>query len=134
MLGLVYISRVVEKAAQENNLASGCILLDAPYYHNIGDVLIWTGVQCFVKDNNIECIYTASYETCTFPTIDKDVTVLFNGVGNLGDIYHEHMEFLLTVIRSYPKNRIIVLPQTVYYKDTELEKQDFKELSDFYIG
>ena len=30
MLGLVYISRVVEKAAQENNLASGCILLDAP--------------------------------------------------------------------------------------------------------
>ena len=97
-----------------------CILLDAPYYHNIGDVLIWTGVQCFVKDNNIECIYTASYETCTFPTIDKDVTVLFNGGGNLGDIYHEHMEFLLTVIRSYPKNRITVLPQTVYYKDTEL--------------
>ena len=76
-----------------------CILLDAPYYQNIGDVLIWTGVQCFIKDNNIECIYTASYETCTFPTIDKDVTVLFNGGGNLGDIYHEHMEFLLTVIR-----------------------------------
>lgn len=113
-----------------------CILLDAPYYHNIGDVLIWTGVQCFIKDNNIECIYTASYETCTFPTIDKDVTVLFNGGGNLGDIYHEHMEFLLSVIRNYPENRIIVLPQTVYYKDTVLEKQDFKELfrhSDFYI-
>ena len=26
-----------------------CILLDAPYYHNIGDVLIWTGVQCLGK-------------------------------------------------------------------------------------
>ena len=74
-----------------------CILLDAPYYHNIGDVLIWTGEQCFLEDNNIQCIYTASYETCTFPMIDKDVTILFNGGGNLGDIYHEHMDFLKSV-------------------------------------
>ena len=46
------------------------------------------------------------------------------------------MEFLLSVICYYPENRIIVLPQTVYYKDSVLESQDFKELSrhsDFYI-
>lgn len=56
-----------------------CILLDAPYYHNIGDVLIWEGTKCFIKENNINCIYTASYETCTFPKIDNNVTILFNG-------------------------------------------------------
>lgn len=105
-----------------------CILLDAPYYHNIGDVLIWTGELSFFEDNQIECIYTASYETCTFPKIDKDVTVFFNGGGNLGDIYHEHMEFLLSVVKHYPHNRIIVLPQTVYYKDKQLEKHDFNIL------
>lgn len=106
-----------------------CILLDAPYYHNIGDVLIWTGEQCYLADNNIKCLYTASYETCTFPKIDEDVTILFNGGGNLGDIYHEHMEFLLSVVKHYPQNRIVVLPQTVYYKDALLEAQDFKALS-----
>ena len=103
-----------------------CILLDAPYYHNIGDVLIWTGEQCYLLDNHIECLYTASYETCTFPMIDKDVTVLFNGGGNLGDIYHEHMDFLLSVVRHYPNNRIVVLPQTIYYKDSSLETEDYK--------
>lgn len=113
-----------------------CILLDAPYYHNIGDVLIWIGEQCFMKDCGIECLYVASYETCTFPKIDKDVTILFNGGGNLGDIYPEHMDFLIKVARKYPNNRIIVLPQTVYYQNTSLEAEDFKQLlrhQDFYI-
>lgn len=113
-----------------------CILLDAPYYHNIGDVLIWTGEQCFLQDNHIECLYTASYETCTFPKIDKDVTVLFNGGGNLGDIYHEHMDFLLSVVKHYPNNRIVVLPQTVYYENSDLEKSDYQILlnhADFYF-
>ena len=112
------------------------ILLDAAYYHNIGDVLIWAGEQSFLNDNDIECLYTASYETCTFPEIGKDVTVLFNGGGNLGDLYHEHMDFLLSVTRHYPHNRIIVLPQTIYYKDVLLEEKDFKELQchkDLYI-
>lgn len=105
-----------------------CILLDAPYYHNIGDVLIWTGVQCFLKDNSIDCLYTASYETCTFPKIDEKVTVLFNGGGNLGDMYHEHMDFLLSVTEHYPNNRIVVLPQTVYYQDESIEREDFGRL------
>lgn len=113
-----------------------CILLDAPYYHNIGDVLIWTGVQCFMKDNGIQCLYTASYETCTFPKIDQNVTVLFNGGGNLGDLYHEHMDFLISITEHYPSNRIVVLPQTVYYKDVNQADCDFSKLqqhSDFYI-
>ena len=105
-----------------------CILLDAPYYHNIGDVLIWTGEQCFFAENGIECIYTASYETCTFPQIDQNVTVFFNGGGNLGDIYHEHMEFLISVVKKYPHNKIIVLPQTFFYKDKRIEADDFKML------
>lgn len=29
-----------------------CILLDAPYYHNIGDVLIWEGTKSFIKENH----------------------------------------------------------------------------------
>lgn len=128
--------REVIYTSLNNLIGKKCILLDAPYYHNIGDVLIWTGVQCFMQDKGIKCLYTASYETCTFPQIGNDVTVLFNGGGNLGDIYHEHMEFLISVVKHYPNNRIIVLPQTVYYKDASLEKVDYQVLlshPDFYI-
>lgn len=113
-----------------------CILLDAPYYHNIGDVLIWEGTKSFIKNNNINCIYTASYETCSFPKIENNVTILFNGGGNLGDIYHEHVEFLLRVLEHYPNNRIIILPQTIFYQDKKIEQEDFKKLlghKDLYI-
>lgn len=105
-----------------------CILLDAPYYHNIGDVLIWKGEMAFLAEHHIQCLYTASYETCIFPQIKKEVTVLFNGGGNLGDIYHEHMEFLLEVVRRYPNNRIVICPQTVYYADKQLMNEDFQQL------
>lgn len=107
-----------------------CILLDAPYYHNIGDVLIWTGEECFFKDNDIDCLYTASYETCEFPHISLDTTIVFNGGGNLGDIYHEHMEFLLQIIKKYPNNRIIVCPQTVYYESQTIFKKDFSQIAE----
>lgn len=106
-----------------------CILLDAPYYHNIGDVLIWEGEKCFLEECGVECLYTASYETCTFPDISKEITVLFNGGGNLGDIYHEHMDFLLKIVDRYPNNKIIVLPQTFYYQDRSVEKEDFSRLA-----
>lgn len=105
-----------------------CILLDAPYYHNIGDVLIWKGEMAFLKEHYIQCLYTASYETCTFPKIAKDVTVLFNGGGNLGDIYPEHMKFLQEVVQKYPNNRIVICPQTVYYADNLRMNEDFQRL------
>jgi len=110
-------------------IGSTCVLLDAPYYHNIGDVLIWEGEKQFLKECGIECLYTASYETCTFPDISKETTILFNGGGNLGDIYHEHVDFLLKIVDRYPNNKIVVLPQTFYYQDKVVEKDDLSHLA-----
>lgn len=106
-------------------IGSKCILLDAPYYHNIGDVLIWKGEMSFLSEHHVQCLYNASYETCSFPEIAKDVTVLFNGGGNLGDIYPEHMDFLQKVVLRYPNNRIVICPQTVYYTNKSRMENDF---------
>jgi exopolysaccharide biosynthesis predicted pyruvyltransferase EpsI len=41
-----------------------CWLLGLPYYHcNIGDFLIWQGVELFLSDANICCKYRASSVT-----------------------------------------------------------------------
>lgn len=110
-------------------VSNKCILLDAPYYHNIGDVLIWAGEKALIEELGSQCIYTASYDTCKYPRIDKDVTILFQGGGNIGDLYHEHAEFLLKVIEKYPNNRIIVCSQSVYYQDHDLEEKDFQKIA-----
>lgn len=102
-----------------------CILLDVPYYQNIGDVLIWEGENTFCKKNGIDILYTSSYNTCIFPKVSQDVTICFNGGGNIGDLYCEHRLFLFDILRSYPQNKIIVFPQTVYYQNKITFIEDF---------
>lgn len=111
-------------------ISKECIILDAPYYHNIGDILIWEGEREFIRKNQINCIYTASYETCTFPLIDPNVTILFQGGGNLGDIYPEHANFLIRIIQKYPSNRIIIFPQTAFFKNKSQEVKVLKQIQE----
>lgn len=101
-----------------------CVFLDLPYYKNIGDVLIWEGTEWFIKNNNINCIYSASKDTFDWRDFPEDATILLQGGGNFGDLWLPHQEFRLNVISHYRNNKIVILPQTVFYKDpVEMKKQ-----------
>lgn len=100
------------------------ILVDAPYYNNIGDVLIWAGTEDFIRQNNIDLISTHSIGTFIFPEIESDVTILLTGGGNFGDLYRWAQNMRLKVIERYPRNRIIMLPQSVWYDDKTLIEKD----------
>lgn len=106
-----------------------CALFDLPFHTNIGDGLIWYGEAFYLKARGIECVYNSSYFTCDFPELERDVTVLFHGGGNMGDLYHEHMNFLLKIVKRYPDNRILVFPQTVFYNDKDVCDKDLKDIS-----
>lgn len=109
-------------------IGNKCIHADAPYYQNIGDVLIWRGCQSFYQENNVKCLYSGSHETFSYPDVTHDTTICFNGGGNLGDLYPEHMKLLIAITKKYPKNKILVFPQTIYYSDILKQEQDFAEL------
>lgn len=93
------------------------ILLDVPYYYNIGDTLIWQGTHDFLKENRVRCLMTASKESFDFRVLPSDYVILLQGGGNFGDIWIEHQKFREKVVSSYPDNKIIILPQTIYFKD-----------------
>lgn len=101
-----------------------CVLLDVPYYENIGDVLIWEGTECFLKQNKIKCIYRASKDTYEASKVPRGVTILLQGGGNFGDLWRQHQEFRLKVIQNHPDNKIIILPQTVYYERDEVMNKE----------
>lgn len=101
-----------------------CVLLDVPYYENIGDVLIWEGTKCFLQQNKIKCIYCASKDTYEASKVPRGVTILLQGGGNFGDLWRQHQEFRLKVIQNHPDNKIIILPQTVYYETIEAMQND----------
>jgi len=100
------------------------IYLDLPYYTNVGDILIWKGTEEFLKKNSYKCLYRASIETYIKQKISKNVIILMQGGGNFGDLWRRHIEFTLKIIKEYPDNRIIILPQTVHYEDSDVMMND----------
>ena len=55
--------------------------------------------------------------------ITPNTTILLHGGGNFGDLYPQHQNLRETIVQAFPNNRVIVLPQTLYYKSQEtLEK------------
>ena len=110
-------------------IPSEYLLLDLPYYSNIGDNLIWRGTEDFLKGLSSKCLGRHSQRTFRFRPLPKDCTILLLGGGNFGDIWRSHQEFRLRVIESYPDNHIIILPQTIYYESEATFEEDVRKLN-----
>ena len=106
------------------------IYVDYPLHPNIGDLLINQGTEEFFLAHGLRVRQRFSYHD--FPrkiagVDDRDV-FMFHGGGNFGDLYPEHLNLLLTILRDYPDNRIIVLPQTVFFGDRREQERVCGEL------
>lgn len=106
-------------------VVSDYVLLDCPYHSNIGDILIWRGEQAFLDSLPFRCLHQSSRHT-----FDRRIgirpadTILLHGGGNFGDLWNGHQRFRLEVIALYPDNPIVVMPQTVHYRDRSLMARD----------
>lgn len=100
------------------------IIPDAPYYKNIGDILIWQGTEDYLKRTGRKLLTMTSDETFSFPALDEDVTILLMGGGNFGDLWRRHQEARIKIISHYRHNRIVMLPQSVWYDDQSLIAKD----------
>lgn len=117
---------------------SDYVLLDIPNHGNIGDQLIYEGEHIFLEKciTNYKCMYSANCDDCDYDKIPKDSVILLHGGGNFGDIYSKHQKFRLDILRNFPNQRVIILPQTVFYNDNLRLEADVKVLekhSDLFI-
>ncbi|WP_209122917.1 polysaccharide pyruvyl transferase family protein [Alkalihalobacillus sp. BA299] len=105
---------------------------DYPVYNNVGDMLIWQGTEKFFKENNIRVIKRFSYHMVKFMLekneiqVQKNIIIVCQGGGNFGDLYKIHQELRILLVKNFPSNRIVVLPQSIYYKDKSESEKDFK--------
>lgn len=95
------------------------ILLDLPYFTNVGDVLIWQATLDILKKLPHRCLYSASIETYHKKNIPRDIIILFMGGGNYGDLWERHQLFRYKVLKDYPDNPIVQLPQSVCFQNSE---------------
>lgn len=104
---------------------SDYVYWDLPYHINIGDTLIWQGTLDFLKDKPYTMLDYGNSVTASLSKLSEDTIILLHGGGNFGDIYGSSQNFRKDIVNRYPHNKIIVLPQTIYFKDKNIEKKDF---------
>ena len=107
-----------------NIINNNYILLDLPYYGNVGDVLIWQSTLDLLKNIKYKCLYSASIETYKKPKIDKKIIIIFMGGGNFGDLWERHQLFRYKVMNDFPNNPLLQLPQSVWFENNDKLQYD----------
>jgi pyruvyl transferase EpsO len=95
------------------------VFLDYPVYLNVGDLLIEKATDAFFRDfgyNVTEIRSAHDFPPAHAAPVDPDATIVFQGGGNFGDLYDLHQKFREQIVGRYRRNRIVLLPQTIYFE------------------
>ncbi len=107
------------------------VLYALPYYTNIGDTLIWEGELELLKKSRHKCVGVCGWNDYPAKPVAEDVLILITGGGFFGDLWRNAWQGVLDGIKGNVNNKIIFLPQSVYYQDQELLQRDVQYLSQF---
>ena len=106
------------------------VFLDLPFHPNVGDTLIAIASFEFLKTTGHKCLYYSSPGTFDYHSISEDTLIIFNGGGNFGDLWKEYYtDFRNKILKMYPDNHFLVLPQSVYYLDEKNLEEDVRIFS-----
>ena len=99
---------------------SRCALLDFPNYANVGDNAIWLGELAYLRRAGVEIVYRSdqlAYSPRQLARRLGEGTILLSGGGNFGDLWPAHQWFREQVLDSFPRHRIVQLPQTIRFTE-----------------
>ena len=114
------IDALISELLQGSN---SCALVDYPNYANIGDSAIWLGTTACLKRLGVRLRYVCdrlTYDKSEMASrIDRKTPILMQGGGNFGDVWPAHQPFREEVIRAFPNNPIVIMPQTIFFEKDE---------------
>lgn len=100
------------------------LLLDVPYYTNVGDTLIWQGTLDFLHELPYKCLGMTNATGNMDYRVSDHTIILLQGGGNFGDLWVLHQNFRKQVIERFPDNHIIILPQSICWEKEENLEED----------
>lgn len=110
-------------------------LLNVPSHGNLGDHIIAVAEKQFFREKfpKYELIIVTSADLyfsirIALAKVREDDILCMTGGGYLGSMYKEESRFL-KILRLFPKNKIIVLPQSIYYHPGSSERKLQKAVS-----
>ncbi|PJG82209.1 polysaccharide pyruvyl transferase family protein [Caviibacterium pharyngocola] len=99
------------------------LYFDYPLHLNVGDLLIYAGTERFFQDYGINIRLRRCLQSFDINEVKKyvnaDTTLLCHGGGNFGDLYPSIQQLREALVRAFPHNRIVVLPQTSHFSSQD---------------
>ena len=115
------------------------IMLGTAEHCNIGDAAITLAEQMFLQKYfpdyyQVEIsTYEMSKKEAFLHAILNDEDILFiNGGGNLGDVYLAEEEMHRQIVETFPNQKIIIFPQTIYFTSTENGRKELEKSAKVY--
>lgn len=98
-------------------------------HDNAGDALICQGELDFLKTLPFRCkeMTTMASFSARMPKIPEDDLLIIRGGGCFGDVWPRAPAFWRMLIKTYPQNPILIMPQTIYFQHDE-SMREFAEL------
>lgn len=96
------------------------VLLGTPRHRNLGDSLIWLGEKSYLRQIGCRVHYEADWSNFHDEDLARapgNAVVLFQGGGNLGDLWPEEEKFRQYVLERYPRRKFVLLPQSIHFED-----------------
>ena len=98
-------------------------LLDFPAHSNVGDSAIWLGELACLRALGVRRIrYSCDILTYDRAQLARRIgpgPILLHGGGNVGDLYERHQQLREAVIRAFPDNPIVQLPQSIHFRSRD---------------
>ncbi len=114
-------------------------LIGTPEHSNLGDHAIAAATLEFLESEipnyriyEISLNDYISHLVCLKRFINNNDIILINGGGNMGVEWFFGEELIRLFIKQFPHNRIIIMPQTIFYGDSEYGKHEFEKSKRIY--
>ncbi len=119
--------------------AKRIFLIGTPEHSNIGDAAIALGEMRFVRNFfpkhklvELSADDFAEWYESTASKIRKGDLIFLQGGGNLGNKYLNEENIRRQVIKDFSDNQIVILPQTVFFDDSEEGRRELAISKDIY--
>ncbi|HFU4233395.1 TPA: polysaccharide pyruvyl transferase family protein [Streptococcus suis] len=122
----IFLKTVIYKLLHKNKLL---FILGTPMHGNLGDSAIALAEDIIIKENlkkvyvEIPSNYVVEYLTVWKKLIGRN-DIFIHGGGFTGTIWPEEMEMLLNVLTTFNRNKIIILPQTIFFENSNSIQQE----------
>ena len=115
------------------------IMLGTAEHRNIGDAAITLAEQQFLQKYfpdyyqvEISTYELTKKEDFLHAILNEEDILFINGGGNMGDVYLAEEEMHRMVVETFPNQKIIIFPQTIYFTSTEKGLKELQKSAKIY--